>query len=60
MVLTAYREYTESAARNLQEHIAFNVVAALQQYGYRGAFTRFKSAVRAYYKQQQLSAWYAR
>ena len=60
VVLTAYREYTESAARNLQEHIAFNVVAALQQYGYRGAFTRFKAAVRAYYKQQQLSAWYAR
>lgn len=60
VVLTAYREYTESAARNLQEHIAFNVVAALRQYGYRGAFTRFKAAVRAYYKQQQLSAWYAR
>ena len=60
VVLTAYREYTESAARNLQAHIAFNVVAALQQYGYRGAFTRFKAAVRAYYKQQQLSAWYAR
>lgn len=59
-VLKAYREYTESAARNLQEHIAFNVVAALQQYGYRGAFTRFKAAVRAYYKQRRLSAWYAR
>lgn len=59
-VLKTYREYTEAAARNLQEHIAFNVVAALRQYGYRGAFTRFKAAVRAYYKQQQLSAWYAR
>lgn len=59
-VLKAYREYTESAARKLQEHIAFDVVAALRQYGYRGAFTRFKAAVRAYYKQRQLSAWYAR
>lgn len=59
-VLKAYREYTETAARKLQEHIEFNVVAALRQYGYRGAFTRFKAAVRAYYKQQQLSAWYAR
>lgn len=59
-VLEAYREYTESAARKLQEHIEFNVVAALRQYGYRGAFTRFKAAVRAYYKQRQLSAWYAR
>lgn len=60
VVRVAYREYTESAARKLQGHIAFNVVAALQQYGYRGAFTRFKAAVRAYYKQRQLSAWYAR
>lgn len=59
-VLKTYREYTESAARKLQEHIAFNVVAALREYGYRGAFTQFKAAVRAYYKQQQLSAWYAR
>lgn len=59
-VLKTYREYTEAAAWNLQEHIAFNAVAALQQYGYRGAFTRFKAAVRAYYKQRQLSAWYAR
>lgn len=59
-VLKAYREYTESAARKLQKHIAFNVVAALRQYGYRGAFTQFKAAVRAYYKQRQLSAWYAR
>lgn len=59
-VLKAYREYTESAALKLQKHIAFNVVAALRQYGYRGAFTRFKAAVRVYYKQQQLSTWYAR
>ena len=60
VVLKTYREYTEAAAQKLQEHIAFNVVAALLQYGYRGAFTRFKAAVRAYYKQRQLSAWYAR
>lgn len=59
-VLKTYREYTESAARKLQEHIAFNVVTALREYGYKGAFTRFKAAVRTYYKQQQLSAWYAR
>lgn len=59
-VLKTYREYTESAARRLQEHISFNVVAALRQYGYRGAYTQFRSALRSYYKQQQLSAWYAR
>lgn len=60
VVLTTYREYTESAARQLQEHIQFDVVAALLRYGYRGAYTRFRTAVRAYYKQAQLSAWYAR
>ena len=60
VVLTTYREYTESAARQLQEHIAFDVVAALRQYGYRVAFTQFRATVRAYYKQQQLAAWYAR
>lgn len=59
-VLTTYREYTESAARKLQEHIAFEVVAALLRYGYRGAYTRFRAAVRSYYKQRQLAAWYAR
>lgn len=60
VVLTTYREYTESAARQLQEHIEFDVVAALLRYGYRGAYTRFRAAVRAYYKQRLLSAWYAR
>lgn len=60
VVLTTYREYTESAARQLQEHIKFDVVAALLRHGYRGAYTRFREAVRSYYKQRQLSAWYAR
>lgn len=60
VVLKTYREYTESAARKLQEHIAFDVVAALRQYGYRGAYTQFRAALRSYYKQRQLSAWYAR
>lgn len=60
VVLTTYREYTESAARKLQEHIQFDVVAALRRHGYRGAYTRFRAAVRAYYKQAQLAAWYAR
>ena len=59
-VLRAYREYTEPAARKLQEHIAFDVVAALRKYGYRGAYTQFRRAIRSYYKQRQLSAWYAR
>ena len=59
-VRTTYREYTESAARRLQEHISFDVVAALLRYGYRGAYTRFRAAVRSYYKQRQLAAWYAR
>ena len=60
VVLTTYREYTESAARQLQEHIEFDVVAALLRSGYRGAFTQFRAAVRAYYKQRQLTTWYAR
>lgn len=60
VVRVAYREYTESAARQLQEHIQFDVVAALLRYGYRGAYTRFRAAVRSYYKQRQLAAWYAR
>ena len=60
VVLKAYREYTEAAAQKLQEHIAFSVVAALRQYGYKGAYTQFRAALRSYYKQQQLSAWYAR
>lgn len=60
VVLTTYREYTESAARQLQEHIQFDVVAALLRYGYRVAYTRFRAAVRAYYKQAQIAEWYAR
>ena len=60
VVLTTYREYTESAARQLQEQIELDVVAALLRYGYSGAYTRFRHAVRAYYKQQQLAEWYAR
>lgn len=59
-VLTTYREYTESAARQLQERIEFDVVAALLRYGYRGAYTRFRAAVRVYYKQAQIAEWYAR
>lgn len=60
VVLTTYREYTESAARILQDHIAFDVVAALLRYGYRGAYARFRAAVRSYYKQRQIAAWYER
>ena len=60
VVLTTYREYTESAARRLQEQIAFDVVSSLLRSGYRGAFTQFRAAVRTYYKQQQLTTWYAR
>ena len=60
VVRVAYREYTESAARQLQERIAFDVVEALRGHGYRGAFTKFRAAARAYYKQRQLAAWYAR
>lgn len=60
VVLTTYREYTADAAQKLQEHIEFDVVAALLRYGYRGAYTRFREAMRSYYKQRQLAAWYAR
>ncbi|CAD5239105.1 hypothetical protein NEBGPKAL_00049 [Klebsiella phage vB_KpP-Screen] len=60
VVLTTYREYTESAARRLQEHIQFDVVAALRRWGYRRAYESFRHAVQAYYKQRQLAVWYAR
>lgn len=60
VVLKAYREYTESAAQKLQEHIDFDVVSALRSNGYRGAFTRFRTALRSYYKQRRLNKWYAR
>lgn len=60
VVLKAYREYTASAARKLQECIEFDVVAALRKYGYRGAYAQFRRALRSYYKQRQLSARYAR
>lgn len=60
VVRIAYREYTESAALKLQEHIGFDVVSALRKHGYRGAYAQFKGAVRSYYKQRRLSKWYAR
>ena len=60
VVLTTYREYTESAAQKLQEHIQFDVIAALHQHGYSCAFKQFRAAIRSYYKQRQLATWYAR
>ena len=60
VVLTTYREYTADAARQLQEHIEFDVVAELRKNGYRGAYAQFKRAVRSYYKQRRLNKWYAR
>ena len=60
VVLTTYREYTESAARGLQEHIKFDVVSALHARGYRGAFEAFRRAVRSYYMGRRLAKWYAR
>ena len=59
-VINTYREYTADAARKLQEHIEFDVVSALRKHGYRGAYAQFRVALRSYYKQRQLSAWYAR
>ena len=59
-VRVAYREYTESAARQLQEHIGFDVVSALRKNGYRGAYAQFRRVVRSHYKQRRLSKWYAR
>lgn len=60
VVLTTYREYTESAARRLQEQIGFNVVEELLAKGYRGAFEAFRRAVRSYYMGRRLAKWYAR
>ena len=59
-VITTYREYTESAARELQGHINFDVVSALHARGYRGAFEAFRRAVRSYYMGRRLAKWYAR
>ena len=60
VVLTTYREYTESAARRLQEQIGFNVVEELHAKGYRGAFEAFRRAVRSHYMGRRLAKWYAR
>ena len=60
VVLTTYRECTESSAQKLQEHIQFDVVAALRRHGYSWAFKQFRAAIRSYYKQRQLATWYAR
>lgn len=60
VVRIAYREYTEPAARKLQEHIEFDVVSTLHARGYRGAFEAFRRAVRSYYMGCRLAKWYAR
>ncbi len=60
VVRIAYREYTESAARRLQEQTGFNVVGELREKGYRGAFEAFRRAVRSYYMGRRLAKWYAR
>ena len=60
VVLTTYREYTESAARRLQEQIGFNIVEELLAKGYRGAFEAFRRAARSYYMGRRLAKWYAR
>ena len=60
MILGPSGSGKELVARQLQKHIEFDVVAALLRYGYRGAYTGFRAAVRSYYKQRQLAAWYAR
>lgn len=60
VVLKTYREYTEAAAQKLQRALSIDVVSALREHGYRGAYTQFRAALRSYYKQRQLSAWYAR
>ena len=59
-LLTAYREYTEQGARQLQERIEFDVVAALGAFGYRGAWKSFRAAVRSYYSGQKLRLYYCR
>lgn len=60
VVFTTYREYTESAARQLQEQTGFNVVEELLTKGYRGAFEAFRRAIRSYYMGRRLAKWYAR
>lgn len=60
VILHSYREYTHDAARRLQERLEFDVVAALNARGYRGAFEAFRRAVRSYYHGQKLSNYYAR
>ncbi len=60
VVLTTYREYTESAARKLQEHVAFDVVSALLRVGIVELLHSFGQQYAPIYKQQQLATWYAR
>lgn len=60
VVLTTYREYTESAARSMQGQLGFDVIRALHTVGYRGAYTAFRAAVRSYYHGQKLALYYSR
>ena len=60
VVLTTYREYTESAARSMQEQLGFDIIRALRTAGYRGAYTAFRAAVRGYYHGQKLALYYSR
>lgn len=60
VVLTTYREYTESAARSMQGQLGFDVVRALRTAGYRGAYTAFRATVREYYHGQKLALYYSR
>lgn len=60
VVLSTYREYTESAARRCLSSIGFDIVSSLRTWGYKRAFYGFRQAVRAYAQQQRLSRYYAR
>ncbi|CAK1344507.1 unknown function [Klebsiella phage vB_Ko_K66PH128C1] len=60
VVLTTYREYTEAAARSMQEQLGFDVIRALHTSGYRGAYAAFRVAVRSYYHGQKLALYYSR
>lgn len=60
VTVSAYREYTAAAAGRCLSSISFDIVESLRTRGYKQSFYGFRQAVRAYYKQQQLAAWYAR
>lgn len=59
-VLSAYREYTESAARATLEKLEFPLLHDLRSRGYAESQRAFVAAVKAYAEEQRWYRYYAR